>query len=244
MVSERNIKELANVGAAERLASTAVGGLLLTWGLQKRSPAAIAGALVGADLIYRGVSGHSKLYSALGVNTATATKSGAHVAAEAPEIRRSITVAAPPERLYSMWREPATLARIMAHFAEITASGDNVTRWRVRGPLRQVFESDSRLVEDEANHRLSWQTLPGGTMVSRGSVNFRPGPDETGTVVTLNLQFEPPLGAAGAGLVKAFHKIPRAIVGQALRRLKSLAETGEIPTLEHNPSGRGASDMF
>jgi hypothetical protein len=32
--------------------------------------------------------------------------------------------------------------------------------------------------------------------------------------------------------------VPRTIATQALRRFKSLVETGEIPTLEHNPSAR------
>jgi hypothetical protein len=48
----------------------------------------------------------------------------------------------------------------------------------------------------------------------------------------------------GAQVAKKLDLIPKAITGQSLRRFKSLAETGEIPTLENNPSGRGASDSF
>ena len=51
-------------GIAERLASMADGGLLVTWGLRKRSPATIAAGIIGADLIYRGASGHCQLYTA------------------------------------------------------------------------------------------------------------------------------------------------------------------------------------
>ena len=38
--------------------------------------------------------------------------------------------------------------------------------------------------------------------------------------------------------------VPKTIAMQSLRRFKSLAETGEIPSLASNPSGRGESDLF
>jgi hypothetical protein len=38
--------------------------------------------------------------------------------------------------------------------------------------------------------------------------------------------------------------VPRTITGEALDRFKSLAETGEIPTLERNSSARGSGDRL
>ena len=243
MDQQLTLESSTNVGTAERLASIAAGGLLVTWGLRKRSPATIAAGIIGADLIYRGASGHCQLYGALGVNTATTKKPGAQISTSAPEVQRSITINRSPEELFEFWSNPQNLARIMAHFAEVTPGGD-VTRWRVRGPMKQMLEWTSRQTAEESGRKLSWQSLPGGMIASRGHVTFKPGPDGTGTEVTLWVQFEPPLGGVGEGLVKALHKLPRAVVGQALRRFKSLVETGEIPTLERNPSGRGESDSF
>src|ERR1043165_429380 len=57
-----------NVGTAERLASMALGGVLVMWAFRKRSPATMAAGIVGADLLYRGASGHCGVYGALGVN--------------------------------------------------------------------------------------------------------------------------------------------------------------------------------
>jgi hypothetical protein len=37
--------------------------------------------------------------------------------------------------------------------------------------------------------------------------------------------------------------VPETLASRALDRLKSLAETGEIPTLDRNPSGRGRGDL-
>jgi uncharacterized membrane protein len=233
-----------NVGAAERLASMAVGGLLVTWAFRQRSPATIAAGLVGADLIYRGATGQCRVYDALGVNTAATKMAGGQISSAAPAIQRSITINRSPEELFAFWSNPENLARIMAHFAEVTPEGGDVTRWKIRGPMSQIFEWTSRQSTDESSRKLLWQSLPGGTIATRGNVTFTPGPESKGTEATLWVQFEPPLGAVGEGLAKTLQNFPRAIAGQALRRFKSLAETGEIPTLDHNPSARGASDWF
>jgi len=233
-----------NVGAAERLASMAMGGLLVSWALRKRSPATIAAGIVGAELVYRGAVGHCAVYGALGMNTATADIPGGQIDSSAPAVRRSITIGRPPEELFAFWSKPENLRRIMAHFAEVTSEGGDVTRWKVRGPMNQAFEWSSRQTVDEPGRKLSWESLPGGTIASRGNIAFRSGPDGKGTEATMWVQFEPPLGAVGEGLVKTLRQVPRAITGQALRRFKSLVETGEVPTLEHNPSTRGTSDRF
>lgn len=244
MTQQRTSEVTTNIGAAERLASIAAGGLLVTWALRKRSPAKMAAAIVGADLLYRGATGHCRLYGALGVNTAAMKTSGGQISSSAPEIRRTMTIDQSPNELLAFWSNPENLGRIMAHFAEVTPEGGDLTRWKVRGPLGHMLEWVSRQTLDESGNKLSWQSLPGGAIATRGSITFKPGPEGAGTEATLWVQFEPPLGAVGASLAKTLQVFPRAIAGQALRRLKSLVETGEIPTLDHNPSMRGASDSF
>lgn len=248
MAQQLTMETNANVGAAERLASMAAGGLLVAWALRKRSPATMAAGIVGTGLIHRGATGHCRMYGALGVNTAAAKVSGGQISSSSPEIQRSITINRTAEELFAFWSDPENLARIMAHFAEVTPEGGpevgNVTRWKVRGPMGQIFEWTSQQTAEESGRKVSWQSLPGGTIATRGHVVFQPGRQNTGTEVKLWVQFEPPLGAVGEGLAKTLQRFPRAIAGQALRRFKSLVETGEIPTLERNPSARGASDWF
>ena len=54
------------------------------------------------------------------------------------------------------------------------------------------------------------------------------------------LDFVPPGGVLGEAASKLLNVVPGMLAGKALRRFKSLAETGEIPTTEHNPSPAGA----
>ena len=52
-------------------------------------------------------------------------------------LRRWITVGQPADRLYALWRDPATLPQIMAHFADITVLNDAEAEWHVKGPLKK-----------------------------------------------------------------------------------------------------------
>lgn len=218
-----------NVALWERIASAAAGGFLLAWGIRKRSPVSIAGAALGADLIYRGVTGHCQLYGLLDVNTAASDKPGSQVSPDAPEVERSITIGKSPQELYEFWRDPINLAQIVAHFAEVTPKPGGVTHWRLRGPLQQIVEWDSHYTEEQPGRKLAWETIPGSTLVNRGEIAFETAPNGNGSRVRLLMQFEPPLGSVGSGLIKAFKQIPQGIAGQSLRRFKSLAETGRVP---------------
>ena len=80
-------------------------------------------------------------------------------------------------------------------------------------------------------------------MPNEGSIRFRPAPGDWGTKVRLRFRFASPSGVLGEAASKLLNVVPSMLAGKALRRFKSLAETGEIPTTEHNPSARrGARD--
>jgi hypothetical protein len=59
-----------NVGGTERALSALAGGSLLAYGLSRRSLPGLLTAIVGGGLVYRGVTGHCRLYETLGVSTA------------------------------------------------------------------------------------------------------------------------------------------------------------------------------
>ena len=75
-------------------------------------------------------------------------------------------------------------------------------------------------------------------MPVEGLVRFHPASGDWGTVVTLRLQFDPPGGVLGGAALKLLGAAPGLLASKALRRFKSLVETGEIPTTDHQPAGR------
>ena len=58
-----------NIGEIERAVSTILGGTLLIGGLSRRSLPGFALAATGAAFLYRGATGHCKVYESLGLNT-------------------------------------------------------------------------------------------------------------------------------------------------------------------------------
>src|SRR5438874_11541504 len=98
--------EWFNVGSTERWVSVGAGALLILNGLRRPRLSNLALAGLGAMLVQRGVSGHCKVYEALGVKTADAEgaaperyfERGIHVV-------ETFTINSNPEALYAFWRK-------------------------------------------------------------------------------------------------------------------------------------------
>ncbi len=91
-----------NVGGAERLVSSALGGAMALYGLSRRSLSGLAVAGIGGALLARGVRGHCPAYRALGTSTA---------AVPAPvEIVQPVSVRAPAGALGATWLDPLAAA--------------------------------------------------------------------------------------------------------------------------------------
>ncbi|HEY0792043.1 MAG TPA: SRPBCC family protein [Chthoniobacterales bacterium] len=146
------------------------------------------------------------------------------------DVERSLTIERPASELYQRWRDPQTLAQVMAHFAEVRSVGNGQTHWHVQGPAGRSLEWTATTVEDRPGEVLRWQSLPGSDLVNEGSVRFQPAPADRGTVVTLRFSFDPADGNLSGAVLKRLDVVPSLLAGKALRRFKSLVETGEIPT--------------
>jgi uncharacterized membrane protein len=68
-------------------------------------------------------------------------------------------------------------------------------------------------------------------------VEFVPASGNRGTIVRVELEYDPPGGALGAAVAKLFGEEPGGQIAEDLRRLKQRLETGEIATAR-GPSGR------
>ncbi|WP_440770308.1 SRPBCC family protein [Natronorubrum sp. DTA28] len=233
-----------NVGRFERVVSAAAGGALLWRGLRRRS---LGTTLAGGVLIARGVSGHSRLYGRLGIDTASDhERLDTSSTTDRPTIKRSVTVGKPADELETFWRDPEQLSRIVGEFADVSSTmgdGDH-HHWQVSLPAGRQLEWQTRLVEEQSGERLQWETLGGAPISYEATIRFQPAPNDHGTEVTLEIRFDPPGGTLSNGAMKRLGIVPESLAGTVLDRFKSLAETGEIPSLETNPSDRGEGDYL
>lgn len=211
------------MGSAERAAWLGAGGALLLAVGRPTTLAGAAAAATGGALLYRGVRGRWPLAGAL-------TTSGS------PLVRRSITIGASPGQVYEFCRDITNMAHIMGDTADVTQA-DGLAHWRVKGPLHRRWEWDMELVEDRRGEALGWESRGEGVLSSL-QLQFSPAPGDRGTEVILELELAPPFGAAGRTAFEMLRAVPTVATLHALRRCKSLIETGEAPTTKHQPAAR------
>lgn len=157
---------------------------------------------------------------------------------DATSVKTSVTINGSPEQLYQLWRDPRTLPQVMGHFATVTAKADDQAHWAVNGPAKTSLQWDSQIVHEEPGRSLRWYSTAGAKVPNGGSIKFAPATGGRGAVATLEIDFHPPGGSFGQRAAKVLGVVPQVLAVKALRRFKSLAEAGEIPTLQDNVSAR------
>jgi uncharacterized membrane protein len=158
-------------------------------------------------------------------------------------VARSLTIDALAQELLSLWRDPQVQARLMAPVAKQVSGDGQHMRWRVPLPMDRSVEVETRELsrtDDSVSHETS--TL-GDTEISLTTTfSVRAAPAEFGTEALLTVDYALPGGILADAAVRLAGPGPELMVGKALRRLKALVETGEIPSLQANPSARGRGD--
>ena len=97
-------------GRGERLLSTVLGGLLTVYGLKRRGRAGYGMALIGAEMLYRGTTGHCHAYSAMGISTENHNAKYPNVTREASTVNAVSHVA-----LGTMGPISRCLSRVASH---------------------------------------------------------------------------------------------------------------------------------
>jgi uncharacterized membrane protein len=132
---------------------------------------------------------------------------------------QTVTIKCPLERIEQFWRDPNQLSVVLGDIAEVVASGEDRYRWRLRNGPDLAWES--RLIPEPEGVRFV------GTGDDNAiAVSYRPAPRDLGTEVTLRVSTPAPGLLSGAAAFKVLY------------RLRALMQTGEVPTIQSNPSAR------
>jgi uncharacterized membrane protein len=232
-----------NISDLERSASVVIGGTLALFGLRKRSGLGYASILLGAEMIRRGITGHSYLYEALGIETAdkgqgaesTSVPYGAGI-----RVDWSVTVNKPRAELYRYWHQVDHLPRFMKNVESIMLFEPNRSHWVVRGPMGAKVEWDAEIINEVENERIGWRSVEGSEVDNAGAVVFKDAPTGRGTEVSVHLLYNPPAGLVGAAWAKLAGADPEKEIKEDMIRFKELMETGRVITVEGQTSGRKA----
>ena len=229
-----------NVGNPERWVSVVAGSAMAAYGLTRRSIKGFTLAGLGSALVWRGATGHCNVYQALGVSTAT---DGHERQVSVPygkgiRVETSVTINASPEDLYKFWRNFENLPRFMTHLKSVQCYDSKRSHWVAAGPPGADAEWDAEIINEIPNELIGWRSVDDSRVNNAGSVHFTPAAGGRGTQVRVLLRYDPPAGIVGATLARIFGEDPSHQIGEELRKLKQLVETGEIPTVEGQSTGR------
>lgn len=140
----------------------------------------------------------------------------------------TITINRPVEEVYRFWRDFQNLPRFMSHLESVQVMDDKRSHWVAKAPAGATVEWDAEIIDDRPNEIIAWRSLEGADVDNSGFVRFLRAPGERGTEVRVEIEYNPPGGALGAGIAKIFGEAPEQQIKGDLNRFKQVMETGEV----------------
>ena len=144
-------------------------------------------------------------------------------------IGKSVTINKPAAELFAFFRDFSNLPHFMENVVSIETRDDKLSHWVVKAPAGKTVEWDARVTGEAPGEYIAWEVEPGADVQNSGRIEFKDA-GARGTVVTLNLVYQPPAGIIGRLIAGAFQREPGIQARRDLRRFKQLMETGEIAT--------------
>jgi uncharacterized membrane protein len=141
-------------------------------------------------------------------------------------IVQSIIVGRRPEEVYGFWRRFENLPRFMNHLEFVEETSNGQSHWKTRAPGGGSVEWDAEITADEPNRRISWRSLPGSTVENSGTVWFERATGDRGTLIRVELEYQPPFGKIGSVAASLFRENPKQQMYDDLRAMKQILEVG------------------
>ncbi|WP_447598163.1 SRPBCC family protein [Nitrospira sp. Nam80] len=160
-----------------------------------------------------------------------------HAIKSAIHMTTAVTVSRSPDDLYRFWRDFHNLPSIMPHLESVQATDGARSHWVAKAAPGLNLEWDAELIEDKQGELLTWRSLEGAEMETSGTARFARATGGRGTVVWVELHYDPPAGRLGSFFAKMLGRDPAAELREGLRRFKQVMETGEMATTHGQPAG-------
>jgi len=153
-----------------------------------------------------------------------ATRRRAHARRVAPVIA-SVTINKPPREVYEVFRKLDQLPRFMDYLVSVEQHANRRSTWTAKLPIGGTVRWEAEILEDRPGEVLSWRSIEGSAVQTRGRVTFTRAPGRNMTEVRVELR----LGVLGRGPTASLARLfAKPQVKGDLRRLKQVIETGEV----------------
>lgn len=156
------------------------------------------------------------------------------------KFHHSITINKSAAEIYTFFRNFGNLPFFMKDLISLTVKSETISHWVVQLEHGPKFEWDAEITEEKYGEMIAWKTIGKTEIEQAGVIWFSKAPVDRGTIVRMHMAYTIPAGKLGKLATKLIGEDPQSIILINLRRLKAYLETGEIPTVQGQPSGRDA----
>lgn len=144
---------------------------------------------------------------------------------EPNEVRESMIVNGPQERVYEAWTRFETFPRFMPAVREVRSTGPDRMHWVINGPAGAPLEFETVVTRRQPPSAIAWQTVEGALVSHGGTARFRPaGP--AATRVDMTMWWRPAGGGIGEGVATLSGIDPARVLREGLERFKAELEQG------------------
>lgn len=198
-----------------RIFSMLAGAGMCAWAMMRKcDPAGMVAGTVGVLLGARGMS-----------NLPTRRLTGIGAGSHAVEVRKTINIRAPIDRVFEFFSEYDNFPRFMRNVREVRDLGNGRSHWVVAGPAGMSVSWDAELTSYVDDHCIAWESDHDAAVENAGEIRFTENNDGS-TRVDIRLCYNPVAGALGHLVAKLFAADPKSEMDGDLARAKTYLETG------------------
>jgi uncharacterized membrane protein len=203
------------------------GAFLILVGLVRRSPLSVLLAAIGGGMVYEGLKNGNwdRISYEKGMPTQQTLAHDHGIRVES-----QVTINRSRQDLYHFWRNFENLPRVMRYLDSVKVINPVRSHWVAKAPAGMNVSWDAEIINDVENQRIGWRSINGTEVPNAGSVTFEDSPGGSGTIVKVNLKYEPPLGPVGAAVAKLFGTDPSQTINEDLHRFKTMMEMRQLET--------------
>jgi uncharacterized membrane protein/predicted transcriptional regulator/uncharacterized protein YwbE len=206
------MKELWSPGT--RVMGIVGGGALVVIALLRRDLPSVAGGTAGLALAARSLT-----------NIPTRRLVGVGAGRRAVDVQKDININAPIDSVFKFFARYQNFPHFMSKVREVRDNRNGRSHWVVAGPAGIKAQWDAEITRFEPNKTIAWRSVPGSMVENAGIIRFEPN-HNGGTRVNIKLSYNPPGGALGHVMAKAFGADAKSDLNADLMRVKTLIETG------------------
>jgi uncharacterized membrane protein len=212
-----------NIDQGERALSVAAGSYLLYKSIKNLIDhpfLALQGVAAGGYLLLRGATGVCPIYEKLGKDTTDP---------EAINITEHITVNAPKDKVYAFWRELSNLPKFMKHLKSVYEISGTQSHWVANTPGNLIgLDWNAEITREDEGSYLGWQSIEDSMIENAGKVEFRDTLNGTGTDIHIEIDYFPPAGSVGRGVVSLFNGVFEKMIREDIQNFKEYAEAADF----------------